>query len=208
LTRGAASLIAAMLLGAAVLLGAPAALYAVDFEITPSFGGVAGGGVSTRQGDLTFDPGPSLGLMLSWRVRYDGLVEIDWSRQQTEIDLESRPLFDATLDYVHFGGVWEIRDGATRPYIGLGLGASRIDPDADFDTELLFSAGLYGGVKHWFGDRFGVRLEGRGLLHAAGSGGGFFCGSAGGGASCAVDLQGDGFLQVQALVGLIARFGG
>jgi hypothetical protein len=190
----------------ALLLG-PAALHAVDFELTPSVGGIAGGAVSTRQGDLTLDPGFTLGLSLGWRVRHDGLLEIAYARQETRIELESRPLFDATLEYLHGGGVWEIRDyGATRPFIGLAFGASRIEPDAaGIDDEWLFSAGLYGGVKHWFGDRIGLRVEGRGLLHAAGSGGGFFCSSVGGGAGCAVNLEGTGFLQIQGLVGLIAR---
>ncbi len=88
----------------------------------------------------------------------------------------------------------------------LGLGASRLAADAGgIDEEWLFSAGLYGGVKHWFGDRVGLRIEGRGLLHAVGSGGGFFCSSAGSGAGCAVNLDGNGFLQIQGSVGLIVR---
>jgi hypothetical protein len=64
---------------------------------------------------------------------------------------------------------------------------------------------MYGGVKLWLSDRVGLRLEGRGLLHAAGSGGGFLCSSAGGGAACAVNLEGNGFLQIQGSVGLIVR---
>jgi hypothetical protein len=190
-----------------VALASSPPIRAADVELVPNVGGIAGGAVSTRQGDLELDPGLALGLTVAWRVRHDGMVEFAYARQDTAIDLESRHLFDATLDYLQAGGLWEIRDlGATRPFIGLALGASRIAPDAaGVEDEWLFSAGLYGGAKHWFGERLGLRVEGRGLLHAAGSGGGFFCASVGGGAGCAVNLEGDGFLQVQASIGLIVR---
>jgi hypothetical protein len=104
--------------------------------------------------------------------------------------------------------VWEIRDyGATRPFLGLALGASRLAPDfGGIDEEWLFSAALYGGYKHWMNERFGVRFEGRGLLHSASSGGAFLCAGGGGaGAACAVELEGSGFLQVQGSVGLMIR---
>ena len=184
-----------------------APLRAADVELVPNIGGIAGGSVSTRQGDLTLEPGAAFGLTVAWRIRSDGLVEIAYARQDTTIELESQPLFDATLDYLQGGGLWEIRDyGNTRPFIGLGLGASRLAPNfGGVDEEWLFSAGMYGGVKQWFNERVGLRIEGRGLLHAVGSGGGFFCASIGGGAACAVDLDGDGFLQVQGSVGLIIR---
>ena len=191
---------------AAIALLVTPRVAAADVEITPSIGGIAGGAVSTREGDLTLDPGHALGLGVSWRVRYDGMIEIAYARQDTRIELESEPLFDATLDYLQAGGLWEINDGATRPFIGLALGASRLEPGINgIDEEWLFSAGLYGGAKHWLGDRFGLRFEGRGLLHATGSGGGFLCSSVGGGAGCAVNLEGDGFLQIQGSVGLIVR---
>jgi hypothetical protein len=190
----------------AVLIAAASPPLRAEVEITPSASGIAGGAVPTRQGDLTLDPGFAAGLSVGWRVRNDGLIEIAYSRQATAIDLDSRRLFDATLDYLHAGGVWEIRDGVTRPFIGLALGASRVEPDVrGIDAEWLFSAALYGGMKHWFSERIGLRVEGRGMLHAAASGGGFFCSSAGGGASCAATLSGNGFGQVQGLVGLIFR---
>jgi len=184
-----------------------APLFAADVELVPSIGAIAGGSVPTRQGDLTLEPGFAPGLTVAWRVRHDGMIEITYARQFTTIELESEPLFDATLDYLQAGGVWEIRDfGPTRPFLGLALGASRLAPDlGGIDEEWLFSAALYGGYKHWMSERFGLRFEGRGLLHSASSGGAFLCGSVGGGASCAVDLQGSGFLQVQGSIGLMIR---
>jgi hypothetical protein len=183
-----------------------ASLPAAEIEFTPYAGAIAGGGANTRQGDLELDPGASFGLTIGWHVRHDGLVEITYSRQDTTLDLESTPLFDVTLDYLQAGGAWEIRTDRTRPFIGLGLGAARMDPGfGGIDSEWLFSAGMYGGFKRYFGDRFGLRLEGRGLLHLTTSSGGFFCASVGGGASCAVSLESDAFLQIQAQIGLIMR---
>jgi hypothetical protein len=192
-----------LLLGGAFLL-APVA--GAEVEITPHVAFLAGGAVATRQGDLTFDPAAALGLTLGWRVRHDGLLELVYTRQDTEIELDSRPLFDATLDHLHGAGVWEIETGRTRPYIGLGLGASRLDPGlGGLDEEWMFSAGMYGGVKHWFRERLGLRVEGRGLLHVTGSGDRIFCGFAGGASGCAAELTGDGFAQLEVQVGLVVR---
>jgi hypothetical protein len=188
------------------LLLTAASIHAAEIELTPQVGGVLGGAVATRQGDLELDPSAALGLTVGWHVRHDGLIEFTYSRQETALDLDSRPLFDVTLDYLQAGGAWEIQTGRVRPFIGIGLGASRLDPDSDrFDEEWLFSAGMYGGVKRYFGERVGLRVEGRGLLHLTGGSGGFFCGFSGGASGCAVTLSGDGFLQLQAQVGLIVR---
>ena len=196
---------AAMRLVLAIVL-APAALRAADVELTPQIGGVVGGVTATRQGDLELDPGAAVGLTVGWWVRHDGLIELTYSRQDTAIELDSQPLFDATLDYLHAGGAWEIETGPTRPFIGLGLGAARVDPaSGSLDSAWFFSAGMYGGVKRYFNDRVGLRVEGRGLLHLVTSGGDVFCAGGGGAAGCAASISGSGFFQLQATAGLIIR---
>ena len=81
----------AIVLAALASLASPLAVRAAEVELIPSVGGIAGGAVSTRQGDLTLDPGFAVGLGLAWRVRYDGLIEIAYARQDTRIELESAP---------------------------------------------------------------------------------------------------------------------
>ena len=135
-------------------------------------------------------------------MRHDGLIEITYTRQDTAIDLDSRPLFDATLDYLHAGGAVGDPHSARRdPSSASRLGASRLDPDpGGIDSEWLFSAGMYGGVKHWIGERVGLRVEGRGLLHSPAAAR-LLLQLGRGRRGCAVNLEGSGFLQIQGLVG-------
>ena len=192
----------------AVLLTASVPAGAADFELTPFAGGRAGGAFNTRHGDPELEPSLAYGLQASWRIRRDGMIELLWSRQDTTLELDSRPLFDLTVDYLQLGAMWEMHsDTRTRPFLGLALGAAHMSPDAAaVSSETFFSLAIYGGVKHFFGERLGVRVEGRGHSALALDSGGLFCGASFGAGGCAVSVEGDAVLQVEGTVGLIVRF--
>lgn len=197
------------LLVLAGLLVAGVAL-AADIEVTPFVGYQLGGGFETIEGDLDLDPGADFGLAISLRTRHDGLVELWYSRQDTTLGLDgaldSSDLFDLSVEYLHFGGLWEIRTDRTRPILGLSLGATRLSPSASgVDDELAFSAGISGGVKHFLSDRVAIRLEGRGLLSFFQSEGVIFCGFPPG--QCGISVSGSNFLQIDLLAGLAFRVG-
>ena len=182
---------------------------ATEFEVTPFVGYQFGGGFDTREGDLTIEPGANLGLVISLRTRHDGLIELLYSRQATTLEaeglLQSGDLFDLTVEYFHFGGLWEIRSERTRPILGLSLGGTRLSPDEPgIEDEWAFSAGISGGVKHFLTDRLALRLEGRGLLSFFDSDGAIFCGFPPG--QCGISVSGSSFLQVDVLAGLAFRF--
>ena len=113
--------------GVLTVLGAP---LAAEVEVTPFVGYQFGGGFSTRDGDLTIDPNANLGLVISWRTRHDGLIEFLYSRQATTLEadgiFESGDLFDLNVEYLHFGGLWEIKTERTRPILGLTVGSTRL----------------------------------------------------------------------------------
>lgn len=183
---------------------------AAEVEVTPVLGARWGGGFDTRRGDLEIDPGASFGLIVSFRTRRDGLVELLYSRQETTLDAEgvfgeSGPLFDLNVETLHFGGLWEIRQDRTRPFLGLSLGGTRLDPQLPgVDDEWAFSAGISGGGKFFFSERAGLRLEGRGLLHLFDSSGAIFCGFPPG--QCGLEVAGDSFLQIEVAAGLTVVF--
>ena len=194
------------LLGVLTLVGMP---LAAEVEVTPFVGYQFGGGFSTRDGDLTIDPNANLGLVISLRTRHDGLVEFLYSRQATTLEadgiFESGDLFDLNVEYLHFGGLWEIKTERTRPILGLTVGATRLSPGiSGIDDALAFSAGISGGVKHFFTDRLALRLEGRGLLSFFGSSGAIFCGYPPG--QCGLSVSGSNFLQIDVLAGLTFTF--
>jgi len=190
------------------LLLAEASL-AAEVEVTPFLGYQAGGSFDTSEGDLTIDPGANFGLVVSLRTRQDGLVELLYSRQATALAADeasgSGDLFDLNVEYFHFGGLWEIRTDRTRPILGLSVGATRLSPgESGVDDELAFSAGISGGVKHFFTDRLALRVEGRGLLSFFSSSGAIFCGFPPG--QCGISVSGSTFLQISVLAGLTFRF--
>lgn len=180
-----------------------------EVEVTPFVGYQLGGGFDTREGDLKIDPNPNLGVVLSYRTRHDGLVELLYSRQATRIELEgildSGSLFDLTVEYLHFGGLWEIESGRRRPFLGLTLGGTRLDPDSPgVDDEWAFSVGISGGLKYFFTERLALRVEGRGLLSFFNSSGTIFCGFPPG--QCGLGVTGSSFAQLDLLAGLTIRF--
>lgn len=180
-----------------------------EVEVTPFVGYQFGGGFDTREGDLNFDPNANLGLTVSLRTRHDGLVEFLYSRQATSVDfegiLDSGELFDVTIEYFHFGGLWEIKTEKSRPFIGLTLGGTRLNPSqSEVEDAWAFSAGISGGWKYFFSEKVGLRLEGRGLLSFFASSGAIFCGYPPG--QCGFSVSGSNFAQVEVLAGLIVRF--
>jgi len=182
---------------------------AAEVELTPFVGYQFGGGFQTREGDLNIDPNANLGLVASVRTRHDGLIEFLYSRQATTLEfegiLETGDVFDLTVEYFHFGGLWEIRTDRRRPFLGLTLGATRLDPGASgLDDEWAFSAGISGGLKYFFTDRLALRVEGRGLLSFFNSGGSFLCGFPPG--QCGFVISSSSFAQVSVLTGLTFRF--
>lgn len=195
-----------LIVGAVVLGGSP---LVAEVEVTPFVGFQFGGGFDTREGDLTIEPSANLGLVVSLRTRHDGLVELLYSRQTTTLEadglLQSGDLFDLNVEYLHLGGLWEMRSDRTRPILGLSVGATRLSPgESGIDDEWAFSAGISGGVKHFLTDRLALRLEGRGLLSFFDSGGAIFCGFPPG--QCGLSVSGSSFLQIDALAGLTFRF--
>jgi hypothetical protein len=182
---------------------------AAEVEVTPFLGYQFGGGFETREGDLDIDPNANLGLVVSLRTRHDGLVEVLYSRQATSMELpgilDSGEILDLTVEYLHFGGLWEISMDQKRPFLGLTVGGTRLDPkSAGVDDEWAFSAGISGGLKYFFTERWALRVEGRGLMSFFNSSGVIFCGFPPG--QCGIGVTGSNFVQFDFLAGLTVRF--
>lgn len=139
-----------------------------EVEVTPFLGYQAGGTFESREGDRNIKSSPNFGLVVSVRTRHDGLIEFIYSRQQTELEIRDifgvDQGFDLNVEYLHFGGLWEIKKERTRPFLGLSIGATRFDPRVDgVSDEIYFSAGISGGAKFISSERVGIRVEGRGI---------------------------------------------
>jgi len=156
------------------------------------------------------DDGAAFGAILGVDVGRNLQVEVLANRQETvdvpldfilpiETLLGDLELFvplstpELTVTHLQVGLARTWGDGVVRPFAGVAVGASRVDADdpeqhiIDFEEDA-FSASLGAGLKLFFSERLGLRLEARGYWVDLSS-----------------DLGGD-FTQTEAGVGVILRF--
>lgn len=191
-------------------LAAPAAAQTV--EITPVAGYRFGGSFALveEEGALEVKESAAWGLSLSFKVAEDGELEALFARQDSRLAAEglftSAPRFDLAVETWQLGGNYLFReDGdAARPYIGVGLGVTRLVPEpAGLETETRFSASFAAGLKVYLGRHFGLRFEARGFFTVLESDSTVFCDSLTG---CVVRSSGSELSQGEVRGGLIFRF--
>lgn len=174
--------LATLVLVGLVLLAASPCLWAQDLEVT-AFGGYRiGGTLRADDGDLIAEAAPSFGVTVGIPVRRDMQLEFFYSRQNADLTTEANENRDTPdipklgIEYWHIGGLYELRrPGGIRPYVTVRLGATRFDPiDIDADSIWRFSGGFGAGVRVFFTESVGVRVEAQ-LLSTAARSGQFFC---------------------------------
>lgn len=178
------------LLTAAALAFAPApTVCAQTIEITPVAGLRFGGGNVNTNAEGRFEPGTgfelddtaSFGVHVGYRIG-DGEIEVLYARQNTRLQSAALfagvPFFDLALETWQLGGnvlFGEDDDARVRPFVGIGIGLTRMLPEPEgLSDETRFSFSLGGGAKLRLGSRIGLRLEARWLVTVLdGEGGGF-----------------------------------
>ena len=157
------------------LIFATPAVAQVAVEIQPFVGGRFGGGFTvdeqiagggTRPVDINVASGFAWGLTLGFLVGDRAEFEFLWSRQESAISAESiavpkTTLFDAAVSQYHGNVLFHFvpRDSPFRPYFLFGLGATGVDPDSDLDGVTKFSFGFGGGIKAYFSENVGGRVQ-------------------------------------------------
>jgi len=202
---------------AAVLSCAAALSSAQTVEITPWAGYRVGGSFDLLAansdetvGGLEVKDAGAFGFSVAVQVADDGELEALFARQSTRLQADgfftSQPLFDLAIETYQLGGNYLFRDDGVkvRPYIGMGLGISRLVPDGpNRESETRFAASFAGGMKAYLGKHFGLRLEVRGFFTVLDSSSDVFCDSFSG---CFVRTSGSELSQAEFRGGLIFRF--
>lgn len=148
--------------------------WADAFDITPFVGTRAGGDLdnielNNQPVDLEVEDGDlSYGAIFAIPVYQDLRVEFLYSHQETELKADSGFLSssskfsDIDIDYYHVGASWEWAIQNIRPFIALGIGATRFDPDEPIlDDDTRFSYSLGGGVKLFVQKNMALHIGGR-----------------------------------------------
>jgi hypothetical protein len=195
--------------------------YAQRFEVTPNFGYRWGGKLSdggyTEVGpyvvSLDFDSGPFYGLIAGYAIKPKLLIEGYWNRQHTALSVvnetldESLSLGDGKIDYLQAGVsvLFFEPDIRLQPFFSFYLGATHIAPEEGGREGQWFSSVGYAiGVKYFFTDRIGARLQNSGMSTIVTDSESLFC--AEGGEPCFTLPKDTWMWQIDLSLGLIVAF--
>lgn len=160
----------------AVLLLIPAAALAQShrFEVTP-YAGYRFDGEFNVDGDfleernVRVDEGAVGGVFFDVPLNRNWQLEFLANRQRSEFIVDAglftpeRVLGDVTIDIVTAGFLYQWGPGQVNGFVSGGLGLARVDPDIpESSAESRFAGNLGGGVKIFFAENVGLRVEGRG----------------------------------------------
>lgn len=176
-------------------------------EITPLIG-FRDGGHFTEQtvGEkYEFDGDVAGGLLLAFDLDGTSFLEVSFISQATLLvpanSSSILPTFEIDIDDLQVGGHYMFGEGKVRPFVRGTLGITRLDPTfPDTDDEYQFSFGLGGGVKTYFNDHLGLRLDAR-LLGTTLTSSEIFCID-----DACLDPKGTVIFQGEVTVGLILAF--
>lgn len=194
-------------LAAAVLLVSLAAgARAQSVQISPFAGYAFGGSVrdTVLDDSRSFDAALAYGGALSFRISESWRFELLYSRQPTRIEGGLGSPFDVTVERYLAG--FQEEKGPTESVRWFGsvwLGATRFVPGLDgYDAETKFGGGVGLGVKTFFGQNVGLRLEARGFYTLVKGEGGMACANG----TCLFAFSGNGLWQGDVSAGLILAF--
>lgn len=204
------------LLAGVLLISMPAQS---QVELTPFGGYMLNGKVRFVQGDLNFSDGADYGLILGIPIDYGVMIELSYTHSESTASWspgfsysEDYPAgdFGVNINYFQIGAIknMEIQDDFFG-FGGLTLGAAYYNTTQQNIQDLWrFAFGLQAGLKYFFNDHIGIRVQGRMLFPIYAGGAGAYCGVGTGGSGCGLTFGGSALvLQGDFTGGLIFRFG-
>lgn len=192
----------------AIALALTQSINAQKVEITPQYGYQVGAKYNYYGGYVKLSSSDQYGLTFGINATDDITVEFMWAQQNSAIrikDFQFYPretaLTDVVVNHYQIGAIHMFGYSQARPFIGLSAGWSTFNPDIDlYDGTTTFTLGMSGGLKYFFTDRIGIRIQSQLLMPV--SWGGVYIGSGGGGVTA-----GGSILQLNFSGGLIIGLG-
>lgn len=174
-----------------------------QIEITPFGGWLWTGSIPAYRQDIKISDEGNYGFRIGATVRPQVVAEFEWNHTNNVAsgreyilngnlgDFVNVPI---TMNYYMLGAVYESTfDSQVVPFGMVNLGAVNIAADATQNyssiSELYFAAGFGGGLKYYFSDKIGIRLQARLLFPMQFGGVGFGCGIGTGGSGCGAGVS-------------------
>lgn len=180
---------------------------AQKIEITPQYGYQVGSKYNYYLGYYKLKASDQFGVTVDFTLRNDFQAEFSWIQQQTSVGVQNveypveQEVSDITVNHFQFGVIRTFGYSELVPFAGLSLGWSTFDPDrSNYGSNSTFTVGIHGGIKYFFSDHVGVRLQSQLLFPI--EWGGIYLSNGGGGISAGGTL-----VQLNFSGGLILAFG-
>ena len=192
----------------AMLLAMTSTVHGQKVEITPQYGYQIGTKYNYYGGYVKLKSSDQYGLTFGVNATDDITVEFMWAQQNTSLSIkdfqfypQETELSDVVVNHYQIGAMHMFGYSEARPFVGLSAGWSTFNPDLDlYDGTTTFTLGISGGLKYFFTDRIGIRIQSQ-LLMPVGWGG-VYIGGGGGGVTA-----GGSILQLNFSGGLIIALG-
>ena len=160
---------------------------AQKFEITPQYGYQVGSKWNYYGGYVKLKASDQYGVTANLSLSDNIQGEFFWARQNTSVAVKDVVIYpveeevtDASVDHFQLGVIHTFGYSDALPFVGLSAGWSTFNPDEpQYNTTTSFSFGFSGGLKYFFSDHIGIRLQGQLLVPV--QWGGVYLGTGGGG---------------------------
>jgi hypothetical protein len=179
-------------------------------ELTPFGGYLLGGSLKFYEGKIKIGDAACYGGNLALEVSPGQFVELSYTRMDSKADWRSYNEYtlqypDTTIDlamnYLQIGSLNELKlnNEQVRPYGTITLGTSWIHPKLENTSDKwLFTFALGAGIKYFFNDHIGIRVQARMIVPLVYNGTQFYVGVGYGGSTSGIAvtatapiLQGD-----------------
>jgi len=181
-----------------------------NFQVTPFIGYLFPGNLKTLEGELRIQNHINYGAAFNIRTNDELFVEFLYNRTDTEVRFKQeyydtiKTLFDMSIEYFQAGAHVETETGQFRPFAAFTLGAAYFKPkDDNVNSDWKFSFTAGGGIKYYFTDNVGVRLQWRFLVPIYFSSASIFCSNG----ICSIYVSGGTYIfQYDLTAGLAVSF--
>ena len=191
-------------------------------EITPFGGWLWTGSIPAWRQNIKVSDEGNYGVRVGATIRDEMIAEFEWNHTENAATfreyLNDGSLGDLqtvgiTMNYYMLGFLYEVPNSdALVPFGLLNLGMLNAKTQAyssyGSSTQNYFVAGLGGGIKYFFSDHFGIRLQARLLIPMQFGGVGFGCGIGTGGSGCGAGVSAySSIIQGDFTGGVVLKFG-
>jgi hypothetical protein len=201
--KNTSTLLASALAFAMLSTAAPAAAQP-SVTLFAGYAGTSGIDDATSNASADVKNGATFGVAVG--VPFDASRELQllYNQQSTTLTPGSGAApFDLTIRHLHFGGTVFVDRAVGQGFYAVGgVGVTQFSPGTTgFDDEYKPSINVGFGYYLPLGNRVALLAEARGFFTLVNSSGGFLCSG-----GCVVVLKSDTVTQVEAKIGLMARF--